>query len=34
MLTTSLAPELASAEDVGTKGELPVILNSFRMGSK
>ncbi|MDT4897686.1 MAG: hypothetical protein QOH25_2763 [Acidobacteriota bacterium] len=34
MLTTSLAPELASADDVGVKGELPVILNSFRMGSK
>lgn len=33
MLTTSLAPELESAEDVGVKGELPVILNSFRMGS-
>jgi hypothetical protein len=34
MLTTSLAPELESADDVGVKGELPVILNSFRMGSK
>lgn len=34
MLTTSLAPELASADDVGVKGELPVILNSFRMRSK
>lgn len=34
MLTTSLAPELTSADDVGNKGELPVILNSFRMGSK
>jgi hypothetical protein len=33
MLTTSLAPELASADDVGVKGELPVILNSFKMGS-
>lgn len=32
MLTTSLAPELESADDVGVKGELPVILNSFRMG--
>jgi hypothetical protein len=31
MLTTSLAPELKSAEDVGVKGELPVILNSFKM---
>ena len=34
MLTTSLAPELASADDVGVKGELPIILNSFRMGNK
>jgi hypothetical protein len=34
MLTTSLAPELSSADDVGVKGELPVILNSFRMGNK
>jgi hypothetical protein len=34
MLTTSLAPELTSADDVGVKGELPMILNSFRMGSK
>ena len=34
MLTTSLAPELTSAGDVGVRGELPVILNSFRMGSK
>ena len=34
MLTTSLAPELASADDIGVKGELPVILDSFRMGSK
>ena len=34
MLTTSLAPELASADDVGIRGELPVILNSFKMGSK
>ncbi|HJU56549.1 MAG TPA: hypothetical protein VJ715_18330 [Pyrinomonadaceae bacterium] len=33
MLTTSLAPELTSADDVGVKGELPVILNSFKMGS-
>jgi cytoskeletal protein RodZ len=32
MLTTSLAPELKSAEDVGVKGELPVILDSFKMG--
>lgn len=33
MLATSLAPELKSAEDVGVKGELPVILNSFRVGN-
>lgn len=33
MLTTSLAPELKSAYDVGVKGELPMILNSFKMGS-
>lgn len=32
MLSTSLAPELKSADDVGVKGELPVILNSFQMG--
>jgi flagellar basal body-associated protein FliL len=34
MLTTSLAPELTSADDIGVKGQLPVILNSFKMGSK
>lgn len=34
MFTTSLAPELSSVEDVGTKGEAPVILNSFRFGKK
>jgi hypothetical protein len=34
MLTTSLAPELTSADDVGVKGELPVILNSFKMGTR
>jgi hypothetical protein len=32
MFTTSLAPELSSVEDVGTKGEMPVILESFRFG--
>jgi hypothetical protein len=32
MLTTSLAPELKSVDDVGVKGELPVILNSFTLG--
>jgi flagellar basal body-associated protein FliL len=34
MLTTSLAPELTGADDVGVRGELPLILNSFRIGSK
>jgi len=34
MLTTSLAPELSSAEDVGERGEAPVILESFRFGKK
>ena len=32
MLTTSLAPELTGVEDVGEKGELPIILESFRFG--
>lgn len=32
MLTTSLAPELQSVNDVGIKGELPIILNSFTLG--
>jgi hypothetical protein len=32
MLATSLAPELSGVEDVGDKGELPVILQSFRFG--
>ena len=32
MLATSLAPEIKSVDDVGVKGELPVILESFRMG--
>jgi hypothetical protein len=32
MLATSLAPELSGVEDVGEKGELPVILQSFRFG--
>ncbi len=30
MLATSLAPELAGVDDVGAKGEMPVILESFR----
>lgn len=34
MLGTSLAPELSSIEDVGEKGESPVILESFRFGKK
>jgi hypothetical protein len=34
MLTTSLAPELSGVDDVGAKGELPVILESFRFGKK
>ena len=34
MLTTSLAPELSSVEDVGERGEAPVILKSFRFGKK
>lgn len=29
----SRAPELKTIRDVGTKGELPVILNSFRLGA-
>ncbi len=32
LLATSLAPELSGVEDVGEKGELPVILQSFRFG--
>ena len=32
MFTTSLAPELKSVDDVGVKGELPIILNSFTLG--
>jgi len=34
MLTTSLAGELSSVEDVGSQGQMPVILNSFRFGKK
>lgn len=34
MFTTSLAPELSSVEDVGTRGEMPVILDSFRFIKK
>jgi hypothetical protein len=34
MLTTSLAPELSSIADVGERGEMPVVLDSFRFGKK
>jgi hypothetical protein len=34
MLTTSLAPELKSVDDVGVKGELPMMLESFRFTKK
>ena len=34
MLCTNLAGELSSVEDVGTRGEAPVILDSFRFGKK
>jgi hypothetical protein len=33
-LCTSLAPELSSVEDVGKRGEAPVILDSFRFGKQ
>jgi hypothetical protein len=32
MLATSLAPELESVDDIGAKGELPMLLESFRFG--
>jgi hypothetical protein len=32
MLATSLAPELSGVDDVGAKGEMPLILDSFRFG--
>lgn len=32
MLASSLAPELSGVEDVGEKGQMPVILESFRFG--
>ncbi|HYR76959.1 MAG TPA: hypothetical protein VEM96_14055 [Pyrinomonadaceae bacterium] len=34
MLATSLAPELKNVKDVGVKGELPMLLESFRFGKK
>jgi hypothetical protein len=33
MLATSLAPELSGVKDVGSKGEIPVFLDSFRFGN-
>jgi hypothetical protein len=33
MLATSLAPEIRSENDVGIKGQTPVILKSFRFGA-
>ncbi len=32
MLATSLAPELSGVDDVGVRGQMPVILESFRFG--
>ncbi len=32
MLSTSLAPELSGVSDVGEKGQLPLVLESFRFG--
>jgi hypothetical protein len=34
MLATSEQPDVASAADVGVKGELPLVLESFRLGPK
>ncbi len=34
MLATSLAPELKTLDDVGVKGELPMMLESFRFGKR
>lgn len=34
MLATSLAPELSGVEEVGEKGQMPVILESFRFAKK
>ncbi|MDQ1522991.1 MAG: hypothetical protein QOE47_915, partial [Pyrinomonadaceae bacterium] len=33
MIASNRAPELSGVEDVGVKGELPIILESFRFGS-
>jgi hypothetical protein len=32
MLASSLAPEVKDVDDVGVKGELPMMLESFRFG--
>jgi hypothetical protein len=34
MLATSLAPELKTIKDIGEKGELPMMLASFRFKKK
>ncbi|HEX8069412.1 MAG TPA: hypothetical protein VF546_05645 [Pyrinomonadaceae bacterium] len=34
LLTTGLVPEITSVDDVGSKGDLAVILDSFRLGAK
>ena len=34
LLATSLAPDVTSAEDVGVKGETPVILKTFRFARR
>jgi flagellar basal body-associated protein FliL len=34
LLATSLAPELSGVDDVGEKGEMPMILDSFRFARK
>jgi hypothetical protein len=34
MLATSLAPELSGVDDVGDKGQMPLILDSFRFAKK
>jgi hypothetical protein len=34
MFSTSLAPELGHVDDLGDKGQAPLILESFRFGKK
>jgi hypothetical protein len=34
MLATSLAPELSGVDDVGDKGQMPLVLDSFRFAKK